>query len=100
MKQIQHSNISPYRIADHVTRFFVQLYHDYLRCAKNAPELLEYNMNFIREYYYEVYQKYEKINKDSLSHYYQIMMPLLLKWSSPLYPRININRFIGEIKND
>ena len=51
----KQNNVSPYRIQDHVTRFFIQLYHDYLRCAKNAPELLEYNMNFIRDYYYNVY---------------------------------------------
>lgn len=92
------NNVSPERIQDHVTRFFVQLYHDYLRCAKNAPELLEYNMNFIRDYYYNIYQQYEKINEISLQHYYQQMMPLLIKQCSELMPRININRFIGEIK--
>ena len=94
------NNIPMPRVCDHVTRFFVQLYHDYLRCAKNAPELLEYNMKFIREYYYNIYQKFEKINKDTLMHYYQQMMPLLLKQLSERCPRININRFIGEIKND
>ena len=87
-------------VSDHVTRFFIQLYHDYLRCAKNAPELLEYNMKYIRDYYYNIYQTYEKINADVLSRYYQQMMPRLLRQTSDKYPRININRFIGEIKND
>ena len=96
----KQNGISPHKVQDHVTRFFIQLYHDYLRCAKNAPELLEYNMEFIRDYYYNVYQQYEKINKISFDHHYQSMMPMLLKQTSSIYPRININRFIGEIKND
>ena len=100
VSKAKQNGISPYRISDSVTRFFVQLYHDYLRCAKNAPELLEYNMNFIRDYYYNIYQQYEKINKDTLEHYYQYMMLLLLKQASERMPRININRFLGEIKND
>ena len=100
LKKAKENNINPYKIQDHVTCFFVQLYHDYLRCAKKAPDLLEYNMNFIRDYYYNVYQQYEKINNETLEHYYQKMVPRLLKLTSPLYPRININRFIGEIKND
>jgi len=94
------TNVNAVRISDHVTRFFIQLYHDYLRCAKDAPELLEYNMAYIRDYYYNIYRTYEKINEDALTHYYQQMMPRLLKLTSPKYPRININRFIGEIKND
>ena len=96
----KQNGISPHCVQDHVTRFFIQLYHDYLRCAKNAPELLEYNMEFIRDYYYNIYQQYEKINQVSFSHYYAAMMPRLLKQASTLYPRININRFIGEIKHD
>lgn len=96
----KRNNIDASRVADHVTRFFIQLYHDYLRCAKNAPDLLEYNMAFIRDYYYNIYRCYEKINGDTLLHYYQQMMPLLLRQTSNKYPRININRFIGEIKND
>ena len=56
-------------------------------------------MNFIRDYYYNVYRQYEKLNKISFAHYYQSMMPMLLKLTSEKYPRININRFIGEIKN-
>ena len=100
VEKAKANNVTPERISDHVTRFFVQLYHDYLRCAKNAPELLEYNMNFIRDYYYNVYQQYEKINPPALTYYYQQMMPRLIKQSSTLIPRININRFIGEIKHD
>ena len=94
------TNVNAVRISNHVTRFFIQLYHDYLRCAKDAPELLEYNMAYIRDYYYNIYRTYEKINEDALTHYYQQMMPRLLKLTSPKYPRININRFIGEIKDD
>lgn len=100
LKKAKENNINPHYVQDCVTRFFIQLYHDYLRCAKNAPDLLEYNMNFIRDYYYNVYQQYEKINKLSLDHYYQTMMPRLLRQTSTIYPRVNINRFIGEIKND
>ena len=99
----KQNNVSPYRIQDHVTRFFIQLYHDYLRCAKDAPELLEYNMNkplynFNYEYPNDVFN--EKINKNSFEHHYKSLMPLLLKQTSTIYPRININRFLGEIKND
>ena len=94
----KQNGIDPHIVQDHVTRFFIQLYHDYLRCAKDAPELLDYNMEFIRDYYYNVYQQYEKINEVSFNHHYQAMMSRLLKLTSAKCPRINIHRFIGEIK--
>ena len=100
VEKAKQNNISPFVIADHVTCFFIQLYHDYLRCAKNAPDLLQYNMQLIRYYYYNIYRQYEKINATMLDHYYKQKLKMLLKQTSALYPRININRFIGEIKND
>ena len=59
-----------------------------------------FNMKNILNYYYNIYRQYEKINKDILDHFYCKMMPSLLRLSSKRYPRININRFIGEIKRD
>ena len=55
VKKAKANNINPNYISNYVTRFFIQLYYDYLKCAQNAPELLEYNMNFIRDYYYNIY---------------------------------------------
>ena len=83
-----------------ITCYFVYLYECYLRCAKECPENLEPNLKALKYFYTNVYKKYSLINKEILNSYYYRAIPNLLKYSSTIIPRININRFIGEIRDD
>ena len=94
------NNIFPPYTSKHVTNFMVQLYLEYLKCGKDCPELLEYNMQLLKRYYQNVYKTYEKINEANLQENFHKRMSHLLQFTSPAIPTVNINRFIGEIKND
>ena len=83
-----------------ITYYLVYLYECYLRCAKEHPDNLKDNLNALKYFYKNVYKRFELVNSQNLEQYYQQSMTHLLKYISELYPRININRFIGEIKND
>lgn len=83
-----------------ITYYLVYLYECYLRCAKNHPDNLQDNLKEIKYFYTHVYKQFEMVNHKVLEHYYQKAVPFLLKLTSDIVPRININRFIGEIKND
>lgn len=100
VKCCRTNSIFPPYIATYVTTFMVQLYVEYLKCAKESPELLEYNKQILKRYYNNVYKTYEKINKEQLNKMYSKRMPQLIRLTSPTIPSININRFIGELKND
>lgn len=83
-----------------ITHYLVYLYECYLQCAKEHPDNLEDNLNALKYFYKNVYKQFELVNQKTLSYTYQKAVPKLLKFTSAKYPRININRFIGEIKND
>lgn len=83
-----------------ITHYLVYLYECYLRCAKEHPNNLNDNLNALKYFYKNVYRQYEKINQKVLNYQYQRAVPSLLKFTSDIIPRVNINRFIGEIKND
>ena len=83
-----------------ITYYLVYLYECYLKCAKECPQQLEANLKALKYFYKHIYKQYELINEKMLSAYYSKSMPYLIKYSSSIVPRININRFIGEIKND
>ena len=83
-----------------ITYYLVYLYECYLSCAKNHPDNLEDNLLALKYFYKNVYKQFKFINEKVLEYDYQKAVPSLLKLTSDLYPRININRFIGEIKDD
>lgn len=83
-----------------ITHYLVYLYECYLRCAKEHPDNLNDNLDALKYFYKNVYKQYEKINQKVLNYQYQKAVPSLLKFTSDVIPRVNINRFIGEIKND
>ena len=83
-----------------ITYYLVYLYECYLRCAKEHPDNLKDNLQALKYFYKYVYKQFELINQNMLKQYYQKAVSTLIKYSNPLIPRININRFIGEIKND
>ena len=91
-----HWNISAHLI----THYLIYLYECYLRCAKEHPDNLQDNLNALKYFYKNVYKQYEKINQKILTYYYQKAVPSLLKYTNDIIPRININRFLGEISRD
>ena len=94
------NNIFPPYISKRVTWFMIQLYLEYLKCGKECPELLSYNMQLLKRYYNNVYKTYEKINMTTLQEQFHKRMAHLMQFTSPAIPKININRFIEEIKHD
>ena len=94
------NNIYPLFIAKRVAKFMVQLYIDYLKCARKAPELLDYNWEILKYYYKNVYRTYEVVGDHYLQEIYNQWMPTIIKLTSEVVPRVNINRFLGELKND
>ncbi len=83
-----------------ITYYLVYLYECYLKCAKEHPNNLQDNLNELKYFYKNVYKQYELVNQKELEYNYQKLIPQLIKYASELRPRININRFLGEIKND
>lgn len=83
-----------------ITFYLVYLYECYLKCAKEHPDNLQDNLNELKYFYKNVYKQYELVNQKELEYNYQKLIPQLIKYASELRPRININRFLGEIKND
>ena len=100
VKCCKQNNIFPPYVSRYVTNFMVQLYVEYLKCARESPDLLEYNMKILKEFYQKVYRTYEKINTKVLQEAYSKRMPQLTKLTSVSVPSINIHRFIGELKSD
>ena len=83
-----------------ITHLMVQLYGAYMKCARDCPELLEKNLINLKYFYHNVYKQYERVNQKALYFYYNKELRWLGSNTSNIYPRVNINRFIGEIKND
>ena len=83
-----------------ITYYLVYLYECYLRCAKEHPDNLQDNLQALKYFYKYVYKQFELVNQKMLEIHYQKAVSTLIKYSSELIPRININRFLGEIKHD
>lgn len=93
-----NNHISIGLIIQEISRIMVDLYTDFLRCAKNSPKNLENNWNYIKKFYEETYYKYEKANSIALSQAYSRRLPYLTKMKSGIFPTINLKRFIEEVK--
>ena len=83
-----------------ITYYLVYLYECYLKCAKECPEQLPANLEVLKYFYKHVYKQFELINEKMLEGYYSRAIRYLIKYSCAAVPRINIRRFLGEIKND
>ena len=82
-----------------VTNMMVKLYSNYLHCAKYSPELLEKNMVNLKYFYHNVYKQYEKVNQLTLKFAFSKELPHMLENTSSIISRINLNRFIEELKS-
>ena len=87
-------------IADFVTDIMMGLFENYVACAKEAPELLDYNFNIIKNYYNKLYKTYEKINQKILQRRFHSRLRKLLSLTNEFYPTINLNQFLESLKDD
>lgn len=85
-------------IAEFVTDIMMILFENYVACAKDAPDLLDYNFNIIKKYYNKLYKTYEKINQKMLQQNFHGRLRRLLSLTNNHYPTINLNHFIDSLK--
>ena len=75
----------------------VRLYKDFLDCVINMPEYAEENWNYIRDYYKNVFKRYEKVNQEELLKKQSRYMLDLLRTCKNSNYRVNIRRFLHEL---
>lgn len=75
----------------------VRLYKDFLDCVINMPEYAEENWNYIRDYYKNVFKRYEKVNQEELLKKQSRYMLDLLRICKNSNYRVNIRRFLHEL---
>ena len=96
---LEINKVKEWIIVEELCGALMRLYYDFLYIIKKKPEFAQQNWNKIREYYFKIYSNYEssKYINDSLSLAYTRYLPMLIKLG---IPRINIRRFIMELKNN
>ena len=92
----KQNNISYKHLMPLITQEMLNLYYFYLKCKKENPELIQYNLQYLKYYYDNVYSIIEKINVQYLSSIYN---KFIKKFISVTDGHINFNYFINTIKN-
>ena len=67
-----------------MSEVMVRLYQDFLNCAKNMPEYLNDNWRYIREFYFDIYKQFEKINENYFNALYSNRMQTLIQSTSDI----------------
>ena len=96
IKNGENNNVNIYVLLNELNVLFTGLYESFLLCAKKRPDLLYDNWSYIRDFYFEVYQKYENESEDILGLAMSQKMKHLLRIG---VKNINIKRFISDLKN-
>ena len=92
------NDVSPYIISNFVTDIMMGIFENYMACAKEAPELLEYNFEIAKKYYNKLFKTYEKINKKTLQEYYHGRLRKLMTLTSDIFPNVNLNQFLESLR--
>ena len=100
VSKAKENKINQNIIAYFVTDIMIGIFENYLACAKEAPELLNYNFNIIKHYYNKLYKTYEKVNQKMLLELFHQRVRKLMSLTSDYFPNINLNKFIESLKND
>lgn len=85
-------------IVDQLNVFMVELYRDYLYCNKKYPDLAKQHLIYIKQFYNNVYKKYEHLEINS--EYLSIILGFKIKELRKITTHINIRRFITQQLND
>lgn len=87
-------------IAVFVTDLMLGLFENYVACAKEAPELLDYNFKIIKDFYNKLFKTYEKVNQRILQENFHSRLKKLLSLTSENYPNINLNQFLDSLREE
>lgn len=98
VKKAKENNIPHTLICDFVTDIMMGLFENYVACAKESPDLLNYNFNIIKDYYNKLFKVYEKVNENILQENFHSRLKRLLSLTSENYPSINLNHFLDSLR--
>lgn len=100
VKKAKENNVPHSIIMPFVTEIMMGIYENYLACAKESPDLLEYNFNIIKKYYNNLFKTYEKVNTKLLQQDFHGRLRKLLTLTSDIFPAVNLNQFLQSLKDE
>ena len=92
------NNVSHVIIAAFVSDIMMGIFENYMVCAKEAPDLLEYNFNIIKNFYNKLFKTYEKVNQTLLQQLLHSRLKRLMALRSDVFPSVNLNQFLDSLK--
>lgn len=98
MKHLEKYNIDKDTFIEEMNILMFSLYRDFLRCAKKDTSVLQNHWTLIRNYYNEVYQKYEHMPENEI--YILQNMGWYIKELQKITSTPNIRRFLKELKDE
>jgi sulfur relay (sulfurtransferase) DsrC/TusE family protein len=98
MKHLEKYNIDKDTFIEEMNILMFSLYRDFLRCAKKDTSVLQNHWALIRNYYNEVYQKYEHMPENEI--YIAQCTGWYIKELQKLVSSPNIRRFLRELKDN
>lgn len=96
IKQLDANNIEDEILLFELNTFMVALYYDYLNCSKKYPKCSEENLKQVKDFYNNVYRKYE--NRPLNSTYQGMALSQKMKPLMKLGVQVNLKRFLRGLK--
>ena len=96
IKQLDANNIEDEILLFELNTFMVALYYDYLNCSKKYPKCSEENLKQVKDFYNNVYRKYE--NRPLNSTYQDMALSQKMKPLMKLGVQVNLKRFLRGLK--
>lgn len=98
VEKAKANNVSQVIIAAFVSDIMMGIFENYMTCAKEAPDLLEYNFNIIKNFYNKLFKTYEKVNQTLLQQLLHSRLKRLMSLRSDVFPSVNLNQFLDSLK--
>lgn len=99
-KKAKDNNVPHNLIMSFVTEIMMGIFENYLACAKESPDLLEYNFAIAKEYYNKLFKTYEKVNDRLLQQEFHLRLKRLLSLTSNVIPTVNLNQFLRSLREE
>lgn len=95
----ERNGISEDPILGTLNTFMIQLYRDFMFCMKKRPDLFDTHWETLRDFYNNLYSKYE--NNELNSTYQSAVLSARIKdLQKVCSKRINVNRFLRALKDN
>lgn len=97
MNQLEKMNLSLDILIEELNVLFFNMYEAFIDCAKRENKYTQRNWEYIRQFYFNIYKKYENesLNEEYITQCTSRFMKRLQKRTN----RINIRRFIRELND-